>query len=80
MKEKTTTNLIKAFFGTHEKLSANNKVHLMKKLFNLNMAVNALVAQHINKFNTFTNQLSSLEIDFDNEIHALIFLAFLLYS
>ena len=36
----------------------------MKKLFNLKMAENALVAQHLNEFNTITNQLSSVEIDF----------------
>ena len=47
----------------------------MKKLFNLKMAKNALVAQHLNEFNTITNQLSSVEIDFDNEISALIVLA-----
>ncbi|RVW67125.1 Retrovirus-related Pol polyprotein from transposon TNT 1-94 [Vitis vinifera] len=55
--------------------SANNKVHLMKKLFNLKMAENASVAQHLNEFNTITNQLSSVEIDFDDEIRALIVLA-----
>ena len=47
----------------------------MKKLFNLKMAKNALVAQHLNEFNTITNQLSSVEIDFDDEISALIVLA-----
>ena len=52
----------------------------MKKLFNLKMAKNALVAQHLNKFNTITNQLSSVEIDFDDEISALIVLASLLNS
>ena len=35
---------MKALFGMYEKLSANNKVHMMKKLFNLKMAENALVA------------------------------------
>ena len=39
------------------------------------MAENALVAQHLNEFNTITNQLSSVEIDFDDEIRALIVLA-----
>ena len=43
VKEKTTANLIKALSGMYEKLSANNKVHLMKKLFNLKMVENALV-------------------------------------
>ena len=66
---------MQALSGMYEKPSANNKVHLMKKLFNLKMAENALVAQHLNEFNTITNQLSSIEIDFDNEIRALIVLA-----
>ncbi|RVX16095.1 Retrovirus-related Pol polyprotein from transposon TNT 1-94 [Vitis vinifera] len=80
VKEKTTTDLIKALSGMYEKSSANNKVHLMKKLFNLKMTENASVAQHLNEFNTITNQLSSVEIDFDDEIRALIVLASLLNS
>ncbi|KAL6328733.1 hypothetical protein AAG906_003750 [Vitis piasezkii] len=75
VKEKTTTYLMKALSGMYEKSSANNKVHMMKKLFNLKMVENASVAQHLNEFNTITNQLSSVEIDFDDEIHALIVLA-----
>ena len=75
VKEKTTADLMKALSGIYEKPSANNKVHLMKKLFNLKMAENASVAQHLNEFNTITNKLSSVEIDFDDEIHALIVLA-----
>ncbi|RVW38125.1 Retrovirus-related Pol polyprotein from transposon TNT 1-94 [Vitis vinifera] len=75
VKEKTTADLMKALSGMYEKSSANNKVHLMKKLFNLKMAENASVAQHLNEFNTITNQLSSVEIDFDDEIRALIVLA-----
>ena len=59
----------------YEKLSANNKEHLMKKLFNLKMVENASIAQHLNEFNTITNQLLSIEIDFDDEIRALIVLA-----
>ena len=74
VKEKTTADLIKALSGMYEKPSANNKVHLMKKLFNLKIAENASVA-HLNEFNTITNQLSSVEIDFDDEICALIILA-----
>ena len=65
VKENTTTDLIKTLSGMYEKPSANNKVHLMKKLFNLKMAENASVAQHLNEFNTITNQLSSVEIDFE---------------
>ena len=47
----------------------------MKKLFNLKMVEGTLVAQHLNEFNTITNQLSSMEIVFDDEIRALIVLA-----
>ena len=75
VKEKTTSNLMKALSGMYEKSSANNKVHLMKKLFNLKMVENASVAQHLNEFNTITNQLSFVEIDFNDEIHELIVLA-----
>ena len=34
VKEKNTADLMKALSGIYEKPSANNKVHLMKKLFN----------------------------------------------
>ena len=75
VKEKTTTDLMKALSGMYKKSSANNKVHMTKKLFNLKTAENASVAQHLNEFNTITNQLSFVEIHFDDEIHALIVLA-----
>ena len=75
VKEKTIADLMKALSGMYEKPSANNKVHLMKKLFNLKIVKNASVTQHLNEFNTITNQLLSIEIDFDDENHALIFLA-----
>ena len=65
---------MKVLSSIYEKSSANNKVHLMKKLFNLKMIENASVAQHLNQFNTITNQLSSVEIVFDDEICALIVL------
>ena len=74
VKEKTTSDLMKALSGMYAKPSVNNKVHLMKKLFNLKIAENASVAQHLNEFNTIRNQLSFVEIDFDDEIHALIVL------
>jgi hypothetical protein len=74
VKEMTTVGLVMALSGMYEKSSANNKVHLMKKLFNLKMAKGAAMAKHLNEFNTITNQLSSVEIEFDDEIHALIVL------
>ena len=55
MKEKTIVDLMKAFSSMCEKPSANNKVYLMKKLFNLKKAKGTPIAQHLNKFNTITN-------------------------
>ena len=75
MKEKTTVDLMKALSSMYEKPSVNKKVHLMKKLFNLKMVEGIPVAQHLSEFNTITNQFSSVEINFDDEIHALIVLA-----
>ena len=62
VKEKTTTDLMKAFSSMYEKPLANNKVYLMKKLFNLKMAKNTSIEQHLNEFNTITNQLSFVEL------------------
>jgi len=75
VKEKTIVGLMDALSDMYEKPSANNKVHLMKKLFNLKMAEEVSVAQNLNEFNAVINQLSSMEIDFDDEIRALIILA-----
>ena len=74
VKEKTTVDLMKALSSIYEKPSANNKVYLIKKLFNLKKAKSTLVVQHLNEFNTITNQLSTVGIEFDDEVHALILL------
>ena len=74
VKEKTIVDLMKALSSIYEKPSANNKVYLIKKLFNLKKAKSTLVVQHLNEFNTITNQLSTVGIEFDDEVHALILL------
>nr|VDD56318.1 unnamed protein product [Brassica oleracea] len=74
-KEKTTEGLMKVLSDMYEKPSANNKVFLMKKLFHLKMEEGCLVAAHVNEFNTIVNQLSSVEIEFEDEVRALILLA-----
>ena len=55
IKEKTTVDLMKALSSMYEKPSANNKVYLIKKLFNLKKVEGTLVTQHLNEFNTITN-------------------------
>ena len=63
-KEKTTVDMMQALAEMYEKPSANNKVYLMKKLFNLKMSESGLVVEHLNIFNTVVNQLVSVGIKF----------------
>jgi hypothetical protein len=74
LKEKTTKGLMDALAKLYEKPSASNKVFLMKRLFNMNISEGGSVADHLNDFNTVTNQLSSLKVDFDDEFRALLIL------
>ena len=75
VKEKTVVDLMKVLYSMYEKPSANNKVYLMTKLFNLKKAEGTPIAQYLNEFNTITNQLSTVGIEFDDEVCALILLA-----
>ena len=52
----------------YEKHYANNKVHLMKKWFILKMGEGTPVVGHLNEFKMIVNQLSSVEINFDDEV------------
>ncbi|KAK2981076.1 hypothetical protein RJ640_012031 [Escallonia rubra] len=79
-KEKTTAAVMKALEKLYEKPSASNKVFLMKKLFNMRMSENGSVVDHLNDFNGVTNQLESVDVNFDDEIRALLFLCSLLNS
>jgi hypothetical protein len=58
----------------YEKPSTSNKVFLMKRLFNMKMSEGGFVADHLNEFNMVTNQLSSLKVDFDDEVRDLLIL------
>ena len=72
VKEKTTVDLMKALTSMYEKPLANNQVYLMKKLFNLKKVEGTPVARHLNEFNTISNQLSTVGIEFDDQVCALI--------
>jgi hypothetical protein len=67
-KEKTTKELMDALDKLYEKPSTSNKVFLMKILFNMKMSEGGSVADHLNEFNTVTNQLSYVKVDFDDEV------------
>ena len=71
----STVDIMKVLANTYEKPSASNKVLLMRCLFNLKMVDSIRVADHVNDFNGIISQLSSVEINFDDEIMALILLS-----
>jgi hypothetical protein len=73
-KEKTTKGLMDALAKLYEKPSESNKVYLMKRLFNMKMSEGGSVSDHLNDFNMVTNQLSSIKLDFDDEVRALLIL------
>ena len=59
----------------YEKPSAMNKVYLMRRLFNLQMSENGFVSDHINEFNMIVSQFNSVDINFEDEIKALILMS-----
>ena len=58
----------------YEKPSTSNKVCLMKRLFNMKMSEGGSLADHLNEFNTLTSQLSSVNMNFDDEVRDLLIL------
>ena len=75
VKEKTTSGLLKALSNMYEKQSAMNKLYLMRRLFNLQMSENGSVSDNINEFNMIVSQLNSVDINFEDEIKALILMS-----
>jgi hypothetical protein len=73
-KEKTMKDLMDALDKLYEKPLVSNKVFLMKRLFNMNMSEGGSIADHLNEFNTVTNELSFVKVDFDDEVRALLIL------
>jgi hypothetical protein len=73
-KENTTKEKMDTLAKLYEKPLASNNLFLMKILFNINMSKGGSVAYHLNEFNTITNQLSSIKMDFDDEVRALLIL------
>ena len=58
----------------YENPSTSNKVFLMKRLFNMKMLEGGSVADHLNEFNMLTNHLSSVKVNFEDEVRALLIL------
>ena len=55
-------------------------MYFMRRLFNLQMSIGGYVAYHINEFNMIASQLSSVNINFEDEIQALILMSSLSVS
>jgi hypothetical protein len=73
-KENTMKDLMDALAKLYENPSVSNKVFLMKRLFNMKMLEGGSIVDHLNEFNMVTNQLSSVKVDFDDEVRALLIL------
>jgi hypothetical protein len=73
-KEKTMKEMMDALAKLYEKPLVSNKVFLMKRLFNMKISEGGFVGDHLNEFNMVTNQLSSVKVDFDYEVRALLIL------
>ena len=74
LKEKTTEGVMSALDKLYEKISTSNKVFLMKHLFNMKMSKGGSIVDHLNEFNTLTSQLSSVKVNFDDEVRDLLIL------
>ena len=59
----------------YEKPSSMNTVYLMHRLFNLQMSETRSVSDHMNEFNMIVSQLNSMNINFEDEIKALILMS-----
>jgi hypothetical protein len=73
-KEKKMKEMMDILANLYEKPLVSNKIFLMKRLFNMKMSEGGSIEDHLNEFNTDTNQLSSVKLDFHDEVRALIIL------
>ena len=73
-KETSKKGVMDALKNMYEKPSTSNKVHLIKKLFNLKMNEGGNIQDHVNNFNSVKSQLDLVKIYFDDEIKALFLL------
>ena len=71
---KATIEMMNTLSHMYEKLSTNNMVYIMEKLFNMKMGEGTLAATYFNISNTIISQLTSVEINFNDKVSALIIL------
>ncbi|GFZ02783.1 hypothetical protein Acr_15g0013910 [Actinidia rufa] len=69
-----TIGLIRQCIG-HEAKTSRNKALLMRRLVNLKLQRETIVAKHTSEFQSLVNQLTSVDLQFDDEMQTLLFLS-----
>ncbi|KAG9445072.1 hypothetical protein H6P81_016412 [Aristolochia fimbriata] len=73
-KEKTVKDLLTALAGVYEKSSASNRLFLLRKLVYLRMTEGTPIADHLNDFNKLWAQIEAVDLKFDDDVKALMFM------
>ncbi|KAH6782476.1 hypothetical protein C2S51_007769 [Perilla frutescens var. frutescens] len=74
-KETDPCELWKKLRELYERKNAHNKAFVIRKLVNLKYKDGSSVAEHLNVFQDLVNQLSTMELVFDDEVQALFLLS-----
>lgn len=72
---RSTKEVMKTLEEMYQKPSITNKVHLIRRLFDLRMLERTPVQQYLNEFNMINVQLNMVNVKFDDKIRALILLS-----
>ncbi|KAG9446485.1 hypothetical protein H6P81_012613 [Aristolochia fimbriata] len=79
-KEKTVKDLLTKIGGVYEKSSASNRLFLLRKLVYLRMSEGTPIADHLNDFNKLWAQIEAVDLKFDDDVKALMFMCSLIES
>lgn len=80
MKESKVDDLWRKLKIIYEQPTAQNKVNMMKRLVNLKYKEGYNITEHTREFKDFVDQLTTIKIILDDELHALLLLSSLLDS
>lgn len=72
---RSTKEVMKILEEMYQRPSTSNKVHLIRRLFDLRMLERTPVQQYLNEFNMINVQLNMVDVKFDDEILGLILLS-----
>ncbi|KAJ0467157.1 putative RNA-directed DNA polymerase [Helianthus annuus] len=75
MKKTIARSMLTALSNMYEKPSADNRMYLMRELFNMRMNEGSPVADHINEVNSVLPKLATVGMKFDDDTQAVILLS-----